>query len=183
MRRRGSIDDPMNFMESFVDLLSCGLGAALLLFLIFATMPRSGADRVGRAQSALVADDRSSAGMPTRTGVHHLVVEIDAPEGLALNDVKMDGVKRLDLCDISHGVRAGRRLFLFNCIATDSALAGSCVEVSLAKVGRVGLTVSKLTSVGRAGERLIIGDDAKQGIASIWVEQPSAFLVADRSCR
>jgi hypothetical protein len=35
-------DEPDVFLESFVDVLSCGLGAALLLFLIFSTLPRDG---------------------------------------------------------------------------------------------------------------------------------------------
>lgn len=67
------------FLESFVDVLSCGLGAALVLFLVFAVMPQSG--------RPLTMDPRVAAGAmitpdeATEQGkTEQLVIIVTAPE-------------------------------------------------------------------------------------------------------
>lgn len=184
MRRRASIDDPTNFMESFVDLLSCGLGAALLLFLIFATMPRSGSDRIGRAVPSRLIAERPSTTAPSPFGVQQLVLEIDAPLEFTRKDVAPDGVTRLDdRCDISQDERVGRRVLQFDCIATDGPLADRCVEVRMGRPGRVRVTVSKLTGAGRSTAGIETGVDGRNGLVSVWMDETESFLIADRGCR
>ena len=83
MREELDDSEPDVFLESFVDVLSCGLGAALLLFLVFATLPRGGGQAEG-AEGSPVAVEEPVGHNPNQASQLVVVASGAVPSGTRL---------------------------------------------------------------------------------------------------